>query len=72
MGKGHSNLPESTFHVLTKFRSKDVNLLHYEFSTNLGFCQSSLSNVKAVLTTGPEISLQRCGWSGRHCYQIIW
>lgn len=26
MGKGHSNLPESKFHVLTKFRSKDKNL----------------------------------------------
>lgn len=34
MGKGHSNLPEGKFHVLTKFRPKDVNLhqLHYEFS----------------------------------------
>ena len=41
MGKGHSNLPESKFHVLTKFRPKDKNLhqLHYEFSTNLGLCQ---------------------------------
>ena len=31
MGRGHSNLPESKFHVLTKFRAKDVNLhqLHY-------------------------------------------
>ena len=42
MGKGHSNLAESKFHVLTKFRPRDVNLhhLHYEFSTNLGLCQS--------------------------------
>ncbi len=45
MGKGHSNLPESKFHVLTKFRPKDKNLhqLHYEFSTNLGLCQSNMS-----------------------------
>ena len=45
MGKGHSNLPESKFHVLIKFRPKDVNLhqLHYEFSTNLGVCQSDMT-----------------------------
>ena len=45
MGKGHSNLPESKFYVLTKFRPKDVNLhqLHHEFSTNLGLCQSGMT-----------------------------
>ena len=45
MGKGHSNLPESKFHVLTKFRPKDKNLhqLHYEFSTNLGLCQGNMT-----------------------------
>ena len=45
MGKGHSDLPESKFHVLSKFRPKDVNLhqLHYEFSTNLGLCQSNMT-----------------------------
>ena len=45
MGKGYSNLPESKFHVLTKFRPKDVNShqLHYEFSTNLGLCQSNVT-----------------------------
>ena len=45
MGKGHSNLPESKFHVLSKFRPKDKNLhqLHYEFSTNLGLCQSNMT-----------------------------
>ena len=45
MGKGHSNLSETKFHVLTKFRPKDVNLhqLHYEFSTNLGLCQSDMT-----------------------------
>ena len=45
MGKGHSDLPESKFHVLTKFRPKDVNLhqLHCEFSTNLGLCQSNMT-----------------------------
>ena len=26
MGRGHSNLPESRFHVLTKFRPKGINL----------------------------------------------
>ena len=32
LGKGHSNLPESTFSVLTKFRAKDINLhqKHYQ------------------------------------------
>ena len=36
MGKGRSNLPESKFHFLTKFRPKKKNLhqLHYEFSAN--------------------------------------
>ena len=45
MGRGHSNLPESKFHVLTKFRPKDVNLhqLHYEVSTNMGLCQSNMT-----------------------------
>ena len=45
MGRGHSNLPESRFHVLTKFRPKDTNLhqLHYEFSTNLGLCQGNMT-----------------------------
>ena len=26
MGKGHSNLPEATFSVVTKFRARDTNL----------------------------------------------
>ena len=45
MGRGHSNLPESRFHVLTKFRPKDVNLhqIHYEFSTNIGLCQGNMT-----------------------------
>ena len=45
MGKGHSNLPESKFSVLTKFRPKDTNLhqIHYEVSTNMGLCQSSMT-----------------------------
>ena len=45
MGKRHSDLRESKFHVLSKFRPKDVNLhqLHYEFSTNLGLCQSNMT-----------------------------
>lgn len=45
MGKGHSYFPESKFHVLTRFRTKSINLhqLHYEFSTNCGLCQSNMS-----------------------------
>ena len=43
--KGHSNLPEATFSVLTKFRAKDTNLhqKHYQASTNLGLIQSNMS-----------------------------
>ena len=45
MGKGHSNLPESKFSVLTKFRAKSTNLhqVYYEFSTNCGLCQSNMT-----------------------------
>lgn len=45
LGKGHSNLPESTFSVLTKFRAKDINLHkeHYEASTNLGLIQANMT-----------------------------
>jgi len=45
LGKGHSNLPESTFSVLTKFRAKDINLhrKHYQASTNLGLIQSCMT-----------------------------
>lgn len=45
LGKGHSNLPESTFSVLTKFRAKDINLhqKHYQASTNLGLIQASMT-----------------------------
>ncbi|KXJ07142.1 hypothetical protein AC249_AIPGENE6000 [Exaiptasia diaphana] len=45
MGRGHSNLPESKFNVLTRFRPKSVNLQqkHYEFITNIGLCQSNMT-----------------------------
>ena len=45
LGKGHSNLPESTFSVLTKFRSKDTNLhnRHYHAATNLGLIQANMT-----------------------------
>lgn len=45
LGKGHSNLPETTFSVLTKFRAKDTNLhqKHYQASTNLGLIQGNMS-----------------------------
>ncbi|KXJ10076.1 hypothetical protein AC249_AIPGENE24887 [Exaiptasia diaphana] len=45
MGRGHSNLPESKFNVLTRFRTKNVNLhqLHYELITNVGLCQSNMT-----------------------------
>jgi hypothetical protein len=45
LGKGHSNLPESSFSVLTMFRAKDINLhqTHYQASTNLGLHQSCMT-----------------------------
>ena len=45
VGKGHSNLPESTFSVLAEFRAKDINLhqKHYQASTNLGLIQASMT-----------------------------
>ena len=45
LGKGHSNLPESTFGILTKFRAKEINLHreHYQGATNLGLIQSSMT-----------------------------
>ena len=45
LGKGHSNLPESTFSVLAKFRAKDINLhqKHYQAATNLGLIQASMT-----------------------------
>ena len=45
LGRGHSNLCESTFGVVTKFRPKDTNLhrMHYQTSTNLGLIQSSMT-----------------------------
>ena len=45
MDKGHSNLPENKFSVLTKFRPKDTNLhqTHYEVSTNMGLCQRNVT-----------------------------
>lgn len=38
-------LPESKFHVLTRYRLKNDNLhqLHYEFMTNVGLCQSNMT-----------------------------
>ena len=45
MGRRHSNLPESKFHVLTRFRPKNLNLhqMHYKFATNCGLCQSNMT-----------------------------
>ena len=45
MGKGHTNLPEAAFSVLTKFRAKDTNLhqKHYQASTNLGLIQVNMT-----------------------------
>lgn len=45
LGRGHSNLCESTFSVLTKFRPKDTNLhrMHYQASTNLRLIQSNMT-----------------------------
>ena len=45
LGRGHSNLCEATFSVVTKFRPKDTDLhqLHYQTSTNLGLIQSNMT-----------------------------
>ena len=45
LGKGHSNLPESTFSVLTKFRAKNTNLhvKQYHTATNLGWLQPNMT-----------------------------
>lgn len=45
LGKGHSNLPESMFSALTKFRAKDINLHgeQYQATTNLGLVQSNMT-----------------------------
>ena len=45
LGKAHSNLPESTFSVLTKFRAKDTNLhiKRYHAATNSGLLQANMT-----------------------------
>jgi len=45
LGQGHSNYPEASHTVLTKFRSKDKYLqsIHYSVSTNLGLLQANMS-----------------------------
>ena len=45
LGKGHSNLSESLFSVVTKFRAKDTSLhqKHYQASTNLGLIQANMT-----------------------------
>ena len=54
LGRGHSNLCESTFSVFPKFRPKDTNLhrLHYQASTNLALLQASMTYL--YKTRGPE------------------
>ena len=64
LGKGHSNLPESIFSVLTKFRAKDTNLHqeHYQASTNLGLLQANMTwcfKNKGPHYTGSLNSIQR-------------
>lgn len=45
LGKGHSNKPEATFCVLTKFRARDASLhqKHNQVSTNLGLIQANMT-----------------------------
>ena len=45
LGRGHSNLPESSHHLMTMFRSKDRSLKrqYYCLTTDLGLLQSNLS-----------------------------
>lgn len=54
LGRGHSNLYESTFSVFPKFQPKDTNLhrLHYQASTNLALLQASMTYL--YKTRGPE------------------
>jgi len=58
LGKGHSNLPESIFSVLTHFRDKNVSLqkLTYEITTNLGLLCANEPFMKAV--KGPAYNWQ--------------
>ena len=45
LGRGHSNLCESTFSIVATFRRKDTNLhrVHYQTATNLGLMQSDMT-----------------------------
>lgn len=45
LGRGHSNYPEASHNVLTRFRAKDKYLqrIHYTVSTNMGLLQSNLT-----------------------------
>ena len=45
LGHGHSNYPEASHNVLTRFRSKDKYLqqIHYRMSTNMGLLQSNMT-----------------------------
>ena len=45
LGRGHSNLPESSHHLMTMFRSKDRSLKrqYYCLTTDLGLLQANLS-----------------------------
>ena len=45
LGCGHSNYPEASRNVLTRFRSKDKYLqrIHYVVSTNMGLLQSNMT-----------------------------
>lgn len=64
MGKGHSNLPESIFSVLTHFRSKSTSLqkLAYEVSTNLGLLCANEGFVRSIKEeySWQEDLLHRC------------
>ena len=45
LGRGHSNYPEASHNVLTRFRAKDKYLqrIHYVVSTNMGLLQSNMT-----------------------------
>ena len=45
LGRGHSNYPEASHNVLTRFRAKDKYLqrIHYTMSTNMGLLQSNMT-----------------------------
>jgi len=56
LGRGHSNYPEASHNVLTRFGSKDKNLQceHYTVSTNLRLLQAGFIRSVVAHTIGSQ------------------